>query len=203
MRTLLTCLFAFLWAASSLLAQPDLPEGYADLVKGLKPDQLQDLHVFARHITGLEGDTRDVLPQLTLHQRGRLVQYAGMMRSDFSKLERTTVRWQPDSIQFGKIEERSILLDSFVVTNTGTQPYVIRQVKTACDCTVLRYPKYPIAPGETASIRVEFDSKGKVGNTSAGIIIYDNSSPNKRNIVYMSGTVVPRAAPKSKSPLDF
>jgi Protein of unknown function (DUF1573) len=203
MRSLFFCITILCCIPVIGLSQAKLPEGYAELIQGLKPEQLQDLHTFSRHITGLEGDTKDVFKQLTLGQRGRLVQYAGMMKSNFANLEKTTVRWQPDSIKFGEIEERKILLDSFVVTNTGTQPYLIREVKTACDCTVLRYPKYPIAPGETASIRVEFDSKGKLGNTSAGIIIYDNSSPNRRNIVYMTGTVKPRMAPKAKSPLDY
>lgn len=109
----------------------------------------------------------------------------------------TTVSWKPDTLQFGIIEEGTILLDSFVLTNTGVLPYEIRGAKASCDCTVLRYPKKPIKPGQSASIRIEFDSQGKAGLTQPGIIIYDNSSPNLRSILYLNGRVMPRRKPRN------
>ena len=109
----------------------------------------------------------------------------------------TTVSWKPDTLQFGIIEEGTILLDSFVLTNTGLLPYEIRGAKASCDCTVLRYPKTPIKPGQSASIRIEFDSQGKAGLTQPGIIIYDNSSPNLRRILYLNGRVMPRRKPRN------
>lgn len=109
----------------------------------------------------------------------------------------TTVTWNRDTLDFGVIEEGVILLDSFVVTNTGTVPYQIRSVRTSCDCTVLRYPRAPIQPGKTASIRVEFDSRGKAGLAQPGIILYDNSTPNERSILYLNGRIVPRKKPKN------
>lgn len=109
----------------------------------------------------------------------------------------TTVSWNRDTLQFGIIEEGTILLDSFVVTNTGTLPYQITNARASCDCTVLRYPKTPVKPGQSASIRIEFDSQGKAGLTQPGIIIYDNSTPNLRSILYLNGRVVPRKKPKN------
>lgn len=109
----------------------------------------------------------------------------------------TTVSWKPDTLQFGIIEEGTILLDSFVLTNTGVLPYEIRGAKASCDCTVLRYPKKTIPPGQSASIRIEFDSQGKAGLTQPGIIIYDNSSPNLRSILYLNGRVMPRRKPRN------
>lgn len=111
--------------------------------------------------------------------------------------DRTTVQWAPDTLLFGYIDEGMILLDSFVVTNTGEQPYIIRDVKASCDCTVLRYPKVPLQPGQSATIRVEFDSAGKAGEALPGIVVYDNSSPNARNILYLSGYIVSRHKPKN------
>ena len=111
--------------------------------------------------------------------------------------ERTTVQWLPDTLFFGEVYEGAILLDSFMVTNTGAYPYVIRQIKASCDCTVLRLPERPVMPGETAAIRVEFDSAGKAGPTRPGIVIYDNSKPNSRNILYLDGYVKPRKKPRN------
>lgn len=109
----------------------------------------------------------------------------------------TTVTWNRDTLDFGVIEEGAILLDSFSVTNTGTVAYLIRGVRTSCDCTVLRYPKTPIQPGKSASIRVEFDSQGKAGLAQPGIILYDNSTPNSRSILYFKGRIIPRKKPKN------
>jgi hypothetical protein len=181
-----------------LAAQPSggaaaAPNDYKALVQQLNREQQQNLEDYLRHMTGdLEMEPRYLFERLTLDQRGRTIQFAYMMQSDFSKLERTTVRWQPDTLTINEIEEQTLVLDSFQITNTGIHPYLIREVKTYCDCTVLRYPKYPIMPGETASIRIEFDSKNKVGRTTPGIIIYDNSAPNRRNIVYLDAIVTPR-----------
>lgn len=113
-----------------------------------------------------------------------------------SPAEYTTVRWNHDTLSFGLIEEGTILLDSFVVTNTGKVPYQIRDVRTSCDCTVLRFPKTAIQPGQTATVRVEFDSQGKAGKAQPGIIVYDNT-PNLRSILYLNGRVVPRKKPKN------
>lgn len=111
--------------------------------------------------------------------------------------DRTTVNWEPDTLFFGEINEGHILLDSFRVTNTGDQPYTIRNVKASCDCTVFRFPKEPLPPGQTATIRVEFDSAGKAGDALPGIVVYDNSRPNMRNILYLSGYIIPRKKPKN------
>lgn len=111
--------------------------------------------------------------------------------------EKTTVQWEPDTLFFGEIDEGMILLDSFKVINTGDQPYIIRSVKASCDCTVLRFPKEPLLPGDTATIRVEFDSAGKAGDALPGIVVYDNSRPNARNIIYLSGYIIPRKKPKN------
>lgn len=112
-------------------------------------------------------------------------------------LEKTTVQWAPDTLFFEEINEGHILMDSFLVTNTGDHPYVIRSVKASCDCTVLRFPKDPIPPGKSAAIRVEFDSAGKAGPAQPGIVVYDNSRPNSRSILYLSGYIVPRKKPKN------
>ena len=111
--------------------------------------------------------------------------------------EKTTAQWAPDTLFFGEINEGIILLDSFKVTNTGEHPYIIRSVKASCDCTVLRYPKEPLAPGQTATIRIEFDSAGKAGDALPGIVVYDNSRPNMRHILYLSGHIIPRKKPKN------
>ena len=183
-----------------LIAQPDQSENkdntsLSTLVQNLDEAKQKLMFDYILHVSGME-DVQEAFNQMGLQRRGQLVQYAYLLETNFKTLEKTTVRWQPDTLQFDPIEEGGIVLDSFQVTNTGLNPYFVKEVKTTCDCTVLRYPTYPIQPGETAAIRIEFKSKGKAGDATPGIIIYDNSSPNKRNIVYLNGKVKPRKKPK-------
>jgi hypothetical protein len=108
----------------------------------------------------------------------------------------TTVRFSKDTVIFGNIEEGVIIIDTFQFQNTGNAPYIIKEVKTSCDCTVLKKPEFPVMPGETSTLRVEFDSNGKAGASTPGIILYDNSVPNGRNILYLKGSVSPRKKAK-------
>jgi len=137
----------------------------------------------------LEKDKQDrALQYIRLH----LLKEAGTETDD-----RTTVRWAKDTLQLGQVYEGDALIDSFQVTNTGSKPYIIKDIKATCDCTVLRRPSYPIMPGETACVRVEFDSRGKVGRTTPGVVVYDNTRPNGRHIVYLNAEVIPRVKPKN------
>ncbi|MCC7246348.1 MAG: DUF1573 domain-containing protein [Saprospiraceae bacterium] len=202
MKTFLISLIAVLasFAPSVALAQSNgaYHGGYKIFTQNLPPEQVFKLDSYMRHMTKeYDMDVKYLFEKLTQTQNERMKQYLKIMQTDFVNLEKTTVRWQPDTLNFGTIEEQTIVLDSFQVTNTGIHPYMIREVKPTCDCAVLRYPDFPIMPGETASIRIEFNSKNKAGRATPGIIIYDNSSPNRRHIIYLDGNVAPRGKVKS------
>lgn len=63
--------------------------------------------------------------------------------------------------KFPKTKEGILLEHHFKITNTGTAPLILLDYKVACECTKLFLPKKPIAPGETVSVKVTFDTKGK------------------------------------------
>ncbi len=44
------------------------------------------------------------------------------------------------------------------MTNTGTNPLIISNVKPGCGCTVPDYTKEPILPGKKGKITLHFDS---------------------------------------------
>jgi len=150
--------------------------------------------------TSIDKEAQQTYEQLSTEKRNRVLAYIDLQKQGTDvTLPTTTVVFHRDTIHFGTIDEGKILLDTFAFTNSGKQPYVIKSVKTSCDCTVLKYPEFPVMPGETAVLRIEFDSNGKGGATQAGVIIYDNSYPNARNIVYLKGTVSPRKPAKKQS----
>lgn len=63
--------------------------------------------------------------------------------------------------KFPKTYEGVVIEHDFKVTNTGQTPLILSDYKVACTCTKATLPKGPIAPGETAIIKVSFDTNGK------------------------------------------
>jgi len=183
----------------SLLAQPSKTADVRPTLKNLTTEQKLRLLEYIRFLgADIDKEVQYSFEQLSQVNREKAVYYAGVLQKDAGNLSRTTVVWSRDTLRFGFVEEGTILLDSFVVTNTGQSPYVITDIRTSCDCTVLKKPEFPLMPGESLTLRVEFNSMGKRGRSQPGIIVYDNSSPNLRNILYLDGEVVARSASGAK-----
>ncbi|MDX1912211.1 MAG: DUF1573 domain-containing protein [Saprospiraceae bacterium] len=166
----------------------------------LTKSQKLDLLEYMRHLgSSLDREVAQSYLQLDKNQQERALQYVRLqlMQPQGVADDRTTVRFAKDTLMLGKVEEGDIIIDSFLVTNTGARPYLIKEVKATCDCTILRRPEYPVMPGETAAIRVEFDTRGKIGRTTPGVVLYDNTRPNGRQIVYLQAEVVPRVKPRN------
>lgn len=47
-----------------------------------------------------------------------------------------------------------------MLRNAGDEPLVIYNVHADCSCTVPMFPKDLVAPGDSAAIRVRYDSRG-------------------------------------------
>jgi hypothetical protein len=196
MAKYLTALCILLLSLTGLTAQ-NLSTDLLSLLPTLNGADSIRVLGYARHQGAYHGRPLDATCKLldTTGQR-RVADYIRFLQHP-GEPEPTTVRFQRDTIPFGTINEGYILLDSFVIVNTGNHPYVISSSKGSCDCTALSLPKYPVMPGDSATIRVEFDSYKKAGKTLAGVIVYDNSRPNRRNILYLEGNVKPKGNVKT------
>jgi hypothetical protein len=193
-------LIVFLLSLSQLQAQTGTtpPADIRTQLKALTVNEKLKLLEYMRYMgTNLDKEVQHTYEQLSNEKRNRALAYIDMQKAgDGADVPRTTVEYHRDTVNFGNIVEGIVVIDTFQFTNTGNAPYIIREVKSSCDCTVLKRPEFPIMPGETSTLRVEFDSNGKAGTSQPGVIIYDNSSPNGRNIVYLKGSVSPRVKPK-------
>jgi len=89
---------------------------------------------------------------------------------------------------FGTIQSGEKVEHVFKFTNTGTAPLVIKGAKSTCGCTVPRFPKEAVLPGQSAEISVVFNSKGKSGRQRKPIMITANTVPEVTK-VYIDGTV--------------
>ncbi len=89
---------------------------------------------------------------------------------------------------FGTIVEGTQAVYEFTYTNTGKTPLILLDVKPPCSCTTPEWPKGPLAPGQSAKIKVTFDSKGKSGSFSKTIEIKHNGE-SAREYITIKGLI--------------
>jgi len=81
------------------------------------------------------------------------------------------------SYDFGTIKEGEVIEHAFRFRNDGEYPLILNNITSSCGCTTPEWPKEPISPKATASIRVRFDSKNKSGPQVKTITVYANTEP--------------------------
>lgn len=92
---------------------------------------------------------------------------------------------------FGTINEGDVVETEFIVKNIGESDLIIADAKGSCGCTVPNPPKEPIAPGDSAPIKVSFDSNGKPGNQSKTVTLTTNTE-NGRETFTIRAEVTPK-----------
>lgn len=101
----------------------------------------------------------------------------------------TEITFDETEYDFGTVVSGEKVSQIFTFKNTGTEPLILINAKGSCGCTVPRWPKDPIAPGETASIEVSFNSKNKKGKRNQKVTITANTNP-AQSFVYLKGEVI-------------
>ncbi|MDH5379848.1 MAG: DUF1573 domain-containing protein [Cyclobacteriaceae bacterium] len=79
------------------------------------------------------------------------------------------------TFEFGDINQGDQVEHTFKFENTGTEPLILTNVQTTCGCTVPKWPREPILPGQSADIVVKFNSTGKMGKVNKIIKVISNS----------------------------
>ncbi len=92
---------------------------------------------------------------------------------------------------FGVINEGDVVETEFMVKNVGESDLIIANAKGSCGCTVPNPPKEPIAPGDSAPIKVTFNSSGKPGNQSKTVTLTTNTE-NGRETFTIRAEVTPK-----------
>ena len=89
---------------------------------------------------------------------------------------------------YGTIEQGGDGSCVFTFTNTGTEPLTITTAKGSCGCTVPEWPREPIAPGKTGTIKVKYDSK-RVGPINKSVTINSNAVNEPTKVIRIKGNV--------------
>ena len=93
---------------------------------------------------------------------------------------------------FGTISEGDKVETEFIVTNDGEADLVIAEAKGSCGCTVPQPPKDPIKPGDSAPIKVSFNSQGKPGAQEKTVTLTTNTE-NGHETFQIKANVTPKA----------
>jgi outer membrane biosynthesis protein TonB len=88
---------------------------------------------------------------------------------------RASMNFDKTEYSFGVVVTGKVIEHNFEFVNKGTEPLVIYDATSTCGCTIPEYPKEPVMPGQTGSIKVTYDSKGKIGTQDKLITIKTNA----------------------------
>ncbi len=80
---------------------------------------------------------------------------------------------------------------TYLFRNTGAGPLTITQVKTTCGCTVPELEKKTYMPGESGTLNVKFDPRGKAGAIARNITIFTDSDSTPSETIIVRALVKP------------
>lgn len=95
--------------------------------------------------------------------------------------------FEKETVDYGVIEKNSDPYRVFAFKNEGNQPLIIKSARGSCGCTVPTYPTEPIAPGESAEIKVRYDTK-RIGKFRKTVTLTTNGNPATK-VLTISGEV--------------
>lgn len=97
-------------------------------------------------------------------------------------------KFEKEEYNFGKIMQGESVTYDFKFINTGSEPLIISKAEGSCGCTVPIWPKEPIMKGQTASVKVTFNSAGKLGVQDKTVTLTSNAATNPM-IIHIKGSV--------------
>lgn len=90
---------------------------------------------------------------------------------------------------FGSIVQGQSITKLYSFTNNSEVDLIISSANGSCGCTIPKWPKKPIKPGQKGEIEVVFNSTGKKGKQNKKVYITANTSP-LNNVIVLKGEVV-------------
>ncbi|MDD4756797.1 MAG: DUF1573 domain-containing protein [Prolixibacteraceae bacterium] len=98
-------------------------------------------------------------------------------------------KFSESSHDFGNMKQGEKKEHTFMLSNDGKADLIIRNVRSSCGCTAVAPSKKVIAPGESAPVKVTFDSRGKRGRQSKSITVITNDPKSPTNVLRISCNV--------------
>jgi len=94
-----------------------------------------------------------------------------------------------DERDFGTIWDFEPVTTTFPFTNTGSKTLVLSRLQAGCGCTTPVADKTILQPGESGTITVTFDPKGKENKQDKKVTIFSNSAKNPEKAFWIRSIV--------------
>ncbi|HMT28651.1 MAG TPA: DUF1573 domain-containing protein [Bacteroidia bacterium] len=108
------------------------------------------------------------------------------------------MKFDKEEYNFGAIKQGDKVEYAFEFVNNGKDPLIITEAHGSCGCTVPEWPKEPLKKGEKGTIKVTFNSAGKMGMQDKTVTITSNAADSPK-VLHIKGNVEqPAASPETK-----
>jgi len=116
----------------------------------------------------------------------------GLLLLNSTKSFAQEIKFESKTIDYGSLEKGADGIRQFTFTNVGKAPLIIDTAVGSCGCTVPIWPKEPILPGESAEVKVKYDTR-RVGSFTKYITLTTNDIKTKNTRLSIMGTIVAEA----------
>jgi hypothetical protein len=97
---------------------------------------------------------------------------------------------EPLVFDFGKVLSQKTLHKDFIIKNFGTEDLDIERVSTTCGCTVAEEPPKVVKPGQSAVLKIKFETRSYSGRVERKILVQSNDPVKNPLELRIQATVV-------------
>ena len=118
------------------------------------------------------------------------------LEEDFSALtpeqmaNAPAISFDNHTFQFNEIKQGEKVEHTYTITNNGKSDLIIRKIKASCGCTAVSPVDDIIKAGASTTMKVIFNSAGKVGKQNKTITVISNDPKHSRTVLWVKGNVV-------------
>jgi len=98
---------------------------------------------------------------------------------------------------FGKMSPGKNVSHKFTITNTGSAPLHIKEVRESCSCNKAMVTKWRLSPGESTFIEVRFNSIGMMGNVQKYVELISDDPSNPKSQLTFKASVINEIMPSA------
>jgi hypothetical protein len=172
----------------TLSAKPAILEpGQKGVIEGVYDAKLKD-------DWGFLVDRVDVMLDEEYNSSNRLT-VSATIEEDFAsmsaeqKANAPQIVFSESTFEFEEIKQGETIEHTFTITNEGKSELIIRKVQASCGCTAVTPKDRVVAAGGSTTMKVIFNSAGKVGKQNKTITVISNDPMHSRSILWVKGIV--------------
>lgn len=111
------------------------------------------------------------------------------------------LKFESATYDFGNLPAAAKVDHYVKFTNTGKSPLIIKNAVGSCGCTVPIWPKEPIAPGETDSMKITYNAGSQKGRQQKTVTLTTNTVKGKETWTFTA--TLPNDAAAAATPVPI